>query len=179
MLFAKAALHVQASPRRFLTTLLFFRTLGTPLPGLGAGPLLLTLVLTVVLMPVLVGATRRTSMPPWTIPVGLVVVALVYRVICTASGHTDLFGPLSWLPNHLDLVGVGLAVALVDASMTDSDARRRLRIGGIARRGRRVRRCRVRARATEVAVDRGAGRHPRLRLRRVDRVGGRAVADGR
>ena len=65
-------------------------------------------------------------MPPWAIPVGLVVAALVYRVICTASGHTDLFGPLSWLPNHLDLVGIGLAVALVDASID----RQRLRDAG-------------------------------------------------
>jgi len=57
--FAKAAVHVQASPGRLLTSLVFFRSSGTPLPGLGAGPLLLTLVLTVLLMPALVGVSRR------------------------------------------------------------------------------------------------------------------------
>ncbi len=130
--FARAALHVQASPRRLLTTLVLFRGTGTPLPGLGAGPLLLTLVLTVVLMPALVGLSRRmTSTQQWIIPVALAVIAFAYRTICTASGHTGLFGPLSLLPNHLDLVGVGLAVALVDASVVEVQARRRLRLGGI------------------------------------------------
>jgi Dolichyl-phosphate-mannose-protein mannosyltransferase len=132
MVFAKAALHVQGSPRQFLTTLVLFRTIGTPLPGLGAGPLLLTLVLTVALMPALVGSTRRRSTArPWSVPVALVVVAFVYRAICTASGHTDLFGPLSWLPSHLDLVGLGLALALIDASIVDIAVRRRLRLGGL------------------------------------------------
>ena len=32
ILFAKAAIHVPASPRRLLTTLVFFRGIGTPLP---------------------------------------------------------------------------------------------------------------------------------------------------
>ena len=129
ILFAKAALHVPASPRRLLTTLIFFRDTGVPLPGLGAGPLLLTLVLTVALMPVLVGLSRRTR--PWAVPACLVVIALVYRSICTATGNTDLFGPLSWLPNHLDLVGVGLAIALIDAAVGDAVVRRRLRLGGL------------------------------------------------
>jgi 4-amino-4-deoxy-L-arabinose transferase-like glycosyltransferase len=131
--FAKAALHVPASPRKLLTTLIFFRGTGTPLSGLGAGPLLLTLVLTVALMPLFVGLARRATGPrAWIIPASMVVAALVFRSICTASGHTDLFGPLSWLPNHLDLVGIGLAVALVDASVTDLLARGRLRDGGLA-----------------------------------------------
>ncbi|MEP7113485.1 MAG: glycosyltransferase family 39 protein [Ilumatobacteraceae bacterium] len=130
--FAKAALHVQASPRRLLTTLIFFRGTGTPLLGLGAGPLLLTLVLTVVLMPALVGLSRRSAGTRQVIvPIGLALAAVAYRIVCTASGHTDLFGPLSWLPNHLDLVGVGLAVALVDASVRDVRTRHRLRLGGI------------------------------------------------
>ena len=130
--FAKAAVHVQASPRRLLTTLAFFRVSGTPLPGLGAGPLLLTLVLTVLLMPVLVGLSRRLpGRQQWIVPVALVLVALAYRTLCTASGHTALFGPLSWLPNHLDLVAVGLAVALLDASLGDLAVRRRLRLGGV------------------------------------------------
>ncbi|MDP9465142.1 MAG: hypothetical protein M3P52_11005, partial [Actinomycetota bacterium] len=130
--FAKAALHVQASPRRLLTTLIFFRGTGTPLPGLGAGPLLLSLVLTVALMPALVGLGRRAARTrPWFVPACLALTAVVYRTVCTASGHTDLFGPLSWLPNHLDLVGVGLAVALVDAAVGDVPIRRRLRVGGL------------------------------------------------
>ncbi len=116
VLFAKAALHVQGSPGRFLATLVFFRTGGTPLPGLGAGPLLLTLSLTVVVMPLLVRFTRGPFVRarPWLIPLCLAAVALLYRVVCTVAGRTDLFGPLSWLPNHLDLVGLGLAVALID-----------------------------------------------------------------
>ncbi|MBK5332651.1 MAG: glycosyltransferase family 39 protein, partial [Ilumatobacteraceae bacterium] len=130
--FAKAALHLQASPRRLLTTLVFFRGTGSPLPGLGAGPLLLTLALTVVVMPALVELSRRTVREQqWMVPVALGLIALAYRAVCTASGHTGLFGPLSWLPNHLDLVGVGLAVALVDASLGEASARRRMRLGGI------------------------------------------------
>jgi 4-amino-4-deoxy-L-arabinose transferase-like glycosyltransferase len=133
IVFAKAAVHVPASPRRLLATLVFFRGSGTPLPGLGAGPLLLTLVLTVVLMPALVGLGRRsaTRSRPWIVPVCLVLVAVAYRALCTSSGHTGLFGPLSWLPNHLDLVAVGLAVALVDASIDDARLRLRLRAGGV------------------------------------------------
>ena len=48
----------RARSGRLLATLVFFRSGGTPLPGLGAGPLLLTLSLTVVVMPLLVGLTR-------------------------------------------------------------------------------------------------------------------------
>ena len=132
VLFAKAALHVRASPRQLLTTAIFFRGTGTPLPGLGAGPLVLTLVLTVVLMPVLVGLSRGAARTrPWMVPVSLAVIAVGYRVVCTASGYSGLFGPLSWLPNHLDLVAVGLAVALVDASGGDDLLRRRVRLGGM------------------------------------------------
>ena len=134
IVFAKAALHVQGSPRQFLTTLIFFRTARTPLTGLGAGPLVLTLVLTVVLMPVLVGLHRSGTgrKSQWTIPIALLIAALIYRAVCTAGGRTDLFGPLSWLPNHLDMVGLGLAVALVDVMVGDLASRRRLRLGGLA-----------------------------------------------
>ena len=133
ILFAKAALHVQASPQRLLTTLLFFRGAGTPLPGLGAGPLVLTVVLTVVLMPAFVGLSRGAARTrPWMVPVSLALIAVVYRASFTASGRTGLFGPLSWLPNHLDMVGVGLAVALVDASVSSERLRTRLRLGGLA-----------------------------------------------
>ena len=103
-----------------------------PLPGLGAGPLLLTLVLTVLLMPALVGVSRRVPQRrQWIVPAALVLIALVYRTACTVSGDTGLFGPLSWLPNHLDLVAVGLAVALVDASVSDLLVRRRLASVGL------------------------------------------------
>jgi hypothetical protein len=132
VLFAKAALHVQGSPGRFLATLVFFRTGSTPMPGLGAGPLLLTLSLTIIVMPLLVGWSHGAIRPPpWLIPLGLAVVALLYRLVCTAADRTDLFGPLSWLPNHLDLVGLGLAVALLDDAISDIDRRRRLRLGGL------------------------------------------------
>ncbi len=133
ILFAKAGLHVQASPGRLLTTFVFFRGAGAPLLGLGAGPLLLIVALTIVLMPVLVGIgrTRLGGSQPWIIPVGLLVVALVYRTLCTAWGHTGLFGPLSWFPNYLDLVGLGLALALVDHTVVNERDRRRIRIGGV------------------------------------------------
>ena len=133
ILFAKAALHVQASPRQLLTTLVFFRVGGTSLFGLGAGPLVLTLVLTVVLMPALVGLHRSGAgrRSPWIVPIALVILALVYRTACTATDHIALFGPLSWLPNHLDLIGLGLAIALIDASVDREQARRRLRLGGV------------------------------------------------
>jgi 4-amino-4-deoxy-L-arabinose transferase-like glycosyltransferase len=134
IVFARAALHVQASSGRWLATLLFFRGSGTPLPGLGAGPLLLTIALTAVLMPVLVGWSRRgiARTRPWLVPACLAVAALVYRAVCTAGGNVDLFGPLSWLPNHLDLLGLGLAVAIIETSIADDRIRRRLRIGGLA-----------------------------------------------
>lgn len=133
ILFARTALHVQASSGRWLVTLLFFRSTGTPLPGLGAGPLLLTVTLTAVLMPVFVGwsRTRIARARPWLVPACLAGTALVYRSVCTAAGNVDLFGPLSWFPNHLDLVGIGLAVALIETSIVDVGVRRRLRVGGL------------------------------------------------
>ena len=128
--FAKAALHIQFSPRRLLSTLVIFRGLGAPEQGLAAGVLLLTMVLTAILMPVLVGLTRSRR-GSWLVPVCLVVAALAYRTVCTATGHLALFGPLSWFPNHLDLVAVGLCVALAEHSITDVGLKRRLRFGGI------------------------------------------------
>jgi len=117
MLFAKAALHVQATAGQFLSTLVIFRVVGTPLEGLGAGPLILVVASTVVLMPVFVGLARRPALVarPWVVPVGLAVVALAYRILCTSTEHTALFGPLSWLPNYLDLIGVGNDQLLVSA----------------------------------------------------------------
>jgi 4-amino-4-deoxy-L-arabinose transferase-like glycosyltransferase len=134
MLFAKAALHVQATAGQFLSTLVIFRVVGTPLEGLGAGPLILVVASTVVLMPVFVGLARRPALVarPWVVPVGLAVVALAYRILCTSTAHTALFGPLSWLPNYLDLIGVGLALALIDGRLTDVRLRRGVRIAGIA-----------------------------------------------
>ena len=128
--FAKTALHIQFSPRRLLSTLVIFRGLGAPEQGLAAGVLLLTMVLTAILMPVLVGLTRSRR-GSWLVPVCLVVAALAYRTVCTATGHLALFGPLSWFPNHLDLVAVGLGVALAEHSITDVALKRRLRFGGI------------------------------------------------
>ena len=135
IVFAKTALHLQASPARLLATLVFFRGTGTPLPGLGAGPLLLSVVLTTALMPMLVSWCRVDEGPArvrrWAVPVFLGLVAVGVRVVCTATGHIDLFGPLSWLPNQLDLVGAGLGLALVEHSAIGVHARRRLRLGGL------------------------------------------------
>ncbi len=131
--FAITALHVHPSRGRLLATAVFFRGSGTPLLGLGVGPFVLTVVLTMVLTPLIVGLIRLPGHPRrvWTVPIGLGVVALTYRLVCTATGHTGLFGPLSWFPNHLDVVAVGLGMALIDNSLKDPHARRRLRIGGI------------------------------------------------
>ena len=100
MLFAKAALHVQASPARFLATFVFFRVSGAPLPGLGVGPLLLTVALTIAVDAGVrwARAERFRGGPAVGDSVGLAVIALVYRTLCTATGNLDLFGPLSWLP---------------------------------------------------------------------------------
>jgi len=134
MLFAKAALHVQATGGQFVSTLVIFRVVGTPLEGLAAGPLMLVVASTVVLMPVFVGLARRPALVarPWVVPVGLAVVALVYRILCTSTGHTALFGPLSWLPNYLDLIGAGLALAVIDDRLTDVRIRRQVRVAGVA-----------------------------------------------
>jgi 4-amino-4-deoxy-L-arabinose transferase-like glycosyltransferase len=130
VLFTKAALHIRASPAQLLSTLVMFRPVGRPLPGLGVGPLVLTAVLTVTVMPVLVAMTR----PPakrWHVPVALIAAAFVYRAVCVAAGGTSWFGPLSWLPNQLDLIGVGLGVALITEAIADDGRRRRLRLGGL------------------------------------------------
>jgi len=134
ILFAKAALHVPGSPARFVTTFVFFRVRGVPLQGLGVGPLLLTLALTIVLMPVFVGMGRNqfALTRPWVVPVGLAAIALAYRTVCTATGHLDLFGPLSWLPNYLDVVAAGLVLAMIDGAVRDERTRRRIRATGIA-----------------------------------------------
>ena len=85
------------------------------------------------LQPALVALVHRSQQNhQWIVPAALALIAFVYRTVCTASGHTGLFGPLSWLPNHLDLVGLGLAVALMDAAVGDLAVRRRLRLGGFA-----------------------------------------------
>ena len=131
--FAVVALHVHPSPARLLATAVFFRGRGTPLLGLGVGPLLLSAVLTIALMPLLVGFIRVPGhrRRAWTLPIGLGIIALAYRTTCAASGHTQLFGPLSWLPNHLDLVAVGVGIALIDESVGNIRMRWRLRIGGL------------------------------------------------
>ena len=76
MLFAKAALHVQATAGQFLSTLVIFRVVGTPLEGLASGPLMLVAASTVVLMPVFVGLARRPALVarPWVVPVECTVV---------------------------------------------------------------------------------------------------------
>ncbi|MEY2443945.1 MAG: hypothetical protein QOE00_525, partial [Ilumatobacteraceae bacterium] len=91
--FAKAALHIQFSAGQLAATVLIFRSSGSPLLGLGAGPLLLTLVLTVLLVPLLLGLGRRVFSAThwWALPLCLGVVAVAYRLACTATGHTSLF----------------------------------------------------------------------------------------
>ena len=131
--FAKAALHTHLSPARLLMTIVMFRGRGAPPMGLAAGVLLLSVVLTILVLPLLVSVVTSPlgRARPWLVPVCLVGAALTYRTICTITGHTALFGPLSWFPNHLDLVAVGLCVALADHSITDPVLRRRARLGGI------------------------------------------------
>lgn len=131
--FTIAALHLHLSAGRLLVTALVFRSGSTPLTGLGAGPLLLTLALAVVLVPVLAGVARsdRWRDRPWLVPLCLFVLALAYRTLMTAADHTELFGPLSWLPNQLDLVGAGLGIALFDAADVDDRTRRRVRVASI------------------------------------------------
>ena len=131
--FAKAALHTHLTPARLVETAVFFRGRGAPATGLAAGVLLLSIVLTIMVMPVLVGvaSSRAGRARPWLVPGCLFIAAFAYRTICTATDHLALFGPLSWFPNHLDLVAVGLCVALADHSITDPATRRRVRLGGL------------------------------------------------
>ena len=131
--FTATALHIHPSRGRLVATAVFFRGLGRPLPGLDVGPLLLSMVLTIAVMPVLVGVIHASSRRQWrwVVPACLMFIAVTYRTVFTAAGRTDLFGPLSWLPNHLDLIAIGLAIAIVDHSLVDPAARRRLRLGGL------------------------------------------------
>ncbi|HSB86859.1 MAG TPA: glycosyltransferase family 39 protein, partial [Ilumatobacteraceae bacterium] len=130
IVFAIAAVHARPPRGRLLLSLLFFRTGGDPLPGLSAGPLLLTGVLTLVLMGPLVTISRRPALGdrPWIVPATLFLIALAYRSVVAGRGHTDLFGPLSWLPNQLDLVGAGLAIALAADRLRVDAERLRLRV---------------------------------------------------
>ncbi len=176
MLFAKAALHVQASPRRLLTTLVFFRGIGAPLPGLGAGPLLLTLVLTVVLMPLLVAfePPRFRSRPMADsrlpcrrrvrLPVGLHRYR-AYRSVRSAQLVAE--------PSRSGRCRSGgracRRVGRRHERAPSSAARRARRCGG------RVRRRSICPRTPEVAVDQLCRRRPSVRTRRLGRGRGRAL----
>lgn len=128
VVFAVAAVHARPPRGRLVMSLVLFRSGGDPLPGLSAGPLLLTGVLTCVLMGLLVIVARQPALRdrPWAVPVALFVVALAYRGVVAGTDHLALFGALSWLPNQLDLIGAGLAVALVGERVADR-ARRPIR----------------------------------------------------
>lgn len=133
VVFAVAALHARPPKGRLLASLVMFRAGGDPLPGLGSGPLLLTIVLTIVLVPPLVAASHapRLRDRAWVVPVCLIVAALVHRTLIVAADRTALFGPLSWLPNQLDLVGAGLAIAIAGQKLTDDRRGQRVRITAI------------------------------------------------
>ncbi|HEY7626643.1 MAG TPA: glycosyltransferase family 39 protein [Ilumatobacteraceae bacterium] len=130
VVFAMAAVHARPPRGRLLMSLVLFRTGGNPLPGLSAGPLLLTGVLTCLLVGPLAKLAVRPAWPssrPWAIPGALVASALLYRGAVAGTGHVELFGALSWLPNQLDLIGAGLAIALVGERVTTDRALVRLR----------------------------------------------------
>ena len=133
IVFSVTALHIHPPAGRLAMTAVFFRGAGSPLLGLGAGPLLLSVVLTIALVPLLVDLGRRwfSASRWWVLPLGLGVIALAYRSVCAAAGRTSLFGPLSWLPNQLDLVGVGMALAGLDVLLDHPARRRWLRLGGL------------------------------------------------
>ena len=112
-----AAVHPTYGPRQLFSTLLVFRPIGgaNPITGLAVGPLVLELVLIAGAAPFLGMFVRsgRGRLGGWAVAAMLVVAGLLVRVAVIAAGGTGPLGALSWLPADLDLVGAGLAIALL------------------------------------------------------------------
>ena len=112
-----AAVHPTYGPRQLFSTLLVFRPIGgaNPITGLAVGPLVLELVLIAGAAPFLGMYVRsgRRRLGGWAVAAMLVVAGLLVRVAVIAAGGTGPLGALSWLPADLDLVGAGLAIALL------------------------------------------------------------------
>jgi hypothetical protein len=126
-------------PRRLVLTLVLFRDPGTagPLAGLSIGWVLFVVATAIVVMPWWAAAARRLGAGPargrspvagWVV-IGLLgaVLAIGVRAVTIASGATEPFGALSWLPAHLDAVGAGAAAAAFAAAVQHHPTRRNVR----------------------------------------------------
>ena len=118
--------EIVVDPRRgtraLLESLILFRDVGErPVTGLGIGALLTMLAMTVALLPLADRAVRRwrehIELATVLRLAGLLVVAgIVVRTALVLTDRTAPFGPLSWLPAHLDAVGAGVAIAALQTS---------------------------------------------------------------
>ena len=111
-------------PRALLLTLVLFRDPRTagPTPGLGIGAVLFVIATAVVVVP-LIGRAATVLRFQSGVRVGLlrlagvlVVAAVAVRAILVAAGSTEPFGPLSWLPAHLDSLGAAIAIMALHES---------------------------------------------------------------
>ncbi len=155
--------HPTASWRAWLASIVLFRDpRGAPVPGLGIGPVLTVLAVTIVLVPVAERLLRRTpdgdaAVTPSTLLRGaalLAAVGLVVRAVLVVGGATAPFGALSWWPAHLDAVAGGIAVATLRTTGWAAAPRRRLGAAALA------------TAVLALAVDRAAAGPPRHRRRR-------------
>ena len=113
-------------PRQIVATLLVFRsprTLG-PLPGVTIGWVLFVGLCAALLIP-LWSRIITTGPPPdieararreFSGVAALIVVGALWRVLCLISDQTATFGPLSHLPGQLDLIAIGMGVAVFEAA---------------------------------------------------------------
>jgi 4-amino-4-deoxy-L-arabinose transferase-like glycosyltransferase len=124
VLVNEAMVAPSQGPRSFVLTLVLFRDPRTagPTPGLGIGAVLFVVATAVVVVPLLgraatalrfdsgarVGLLRLAGL--------LVVTAVAVRAILVAVGSTEPFGPLSWLPAHLDSLGAAFAIVALHES---------------------------------------------------------------
>ncbi|MGD9703141.1 MAG: glycosyltransferase family 39 protein [Acidimicrobiia bacterium] len=147
---AVAAVHPTFGARQLFSSLLVFRPVGGSdlVGGLAVGPLVLELVLVAAIAPFLATFVRsgRSRVNGWAVAAILAGAGILVRIVVIAAGRTGPLGPLSWLPADLDLVGAGLAIALLltGAPLTSSQS--------VPEDASRIRRIRLAAGATAVVA---------------------------
>jgi 4-amino-4-deoxy-L-arabinose transferase-like glycosyltransferase len=126
MLVVSVVVHPVAGARRWLATAVLFRDPrdSPPILGLGIGPVLLTIALTALGVPLLARFVRGDRRKERIAIAVLGALGVGYRLVVIASGRTSANGPLGWPIAHLDLVAAGLAIALLQRA--DLGAAKRL-----------------------------------------------------
>jgi len=120
----EAMVSPSRGPRSFVLTLVSFRDPRTtgPMPGLGIGAVLFVVATAVVVVPLLGRAATALQFQSGAragmlrLAGVLVVVAVTVRAILVATGTTEPFGALSWLPAHLDALGAAIAIVTLNES---------------------------------------------------------------